>query len=286
MPNIVTALFPEARPIIAALQLKKRNNTRGFNIYHGNNISLAVSGIGKQAAASAVAFLQGLQQASDHRQKPISWLNVGIAGSAHLDVGQDILASKIIDHASKAAYYPTFCFQAPCPTGTVITVDSPVIEYPRKISQRSSANATDTTVYDMEATAFFTLAGRFTSSELIHSYKVVSDNPENPPHNITPESASALIDNKMPVIKQLVELLLELETRLPQTDSAQAEIDLITQTKHFSVTQQHQLVRLIQRWHALTGNTLIDLLDITSYKSAKHFIDDLEERIDSLPITF
>ena len=244
MINFVVALQAEARPIIDAFKLQKRGNTMGFSIYSKDSINLIISGIGKITAATATAYLQGIisSKKNNYTNSNISpaWLNIGIAGSSQDKVGHDILAHRIIDKSNNLNYYPTLSFKTPCLTADVITVDEPEINY--------NSNA----VYDMEAAGFFIAASQFSSSELIHCYKIISDNKVSSTDKITKSFTTELIHNKMATIIDIVSKLSELEKTMQTIQQTYPKYETILNRWHFTVTQQHQLQNILRRWHALT----------------------------------
>ena len=55
MKFLVAALFPEARPLIRRLELKKESLGSGLELYIGSDHALLVTGIGRLTAAVKVA---------------------------------------------------------------------------------------------------------------------------------------------------------------------------------------------------------------------------------------
>ena len=75
-----------------------------------------------------------------------------------------VVASKITDHAARRSWYPPLVAGLPGHATQVTTFDASVETYPAD------------TVCDMEASAYFACATRFSTAELVQCYKVVSDN--------------------------------------------------------------------------------------------------------------
>ncbi|MGR8942283.1 MAG: hypothetical protein ACU83P_11910, partial [Gammaproteobacteria bacterium] len=157
---IYTALPCEASPLIEHFKLRKDLTSQPFEVYRRDRICLTVTGIGKCAMAAGVAYTLARTSAAE---KPIL-LNIGIAGHAENQLGSIFLAGKIIDADTQRNYYPPLVFSPPCPVETVRTLSRPQSDY------------AETHLYDMEASAFYETAARFSTGELIHSLKVVSDN--------------------------------------------------------------------------------------------------------------
>ena len=74
------------------------------------------------------------------------------------------MANKIIDQSTARSWYPPQLVSSVV-NSTLITVDEP-----EEIYREGAA-------YDMEAAGFFPSATRCSSSELVQSIKVISDNP-------------------------------------------------------------------------------------------------------------
>ena len=94
--NFITALPSEARPLIDHYGLRRSARGRGITLYETDGVRLAVSGIGKAASAYAVGVIAGI--AGDTTEQ--LWLNVGIAGHAHVPRGTIGIAHRIDDTAT------------------------------------------------------------------------------------------------------------------------------------------------------------------------------------------
>ncbi len=164
MLNLVIAHPAEARPIIEHFALEKADTNGPFRILANNRLRLIISGLGKIAAAAAGGYLHHFAGSARHE----AWLNVGIAGHADLEVGAIRLAHKVSDVALQRNWYPQRVFPAPCPGEEVRTVDHPEREF------------ADTVVYEMEASGFYATCTHFSTVELIHVLKIISDNRGSP----------------------------------------------------------------------------------------------------------
>lgn len=268
MLHIITALPCEAKPLIQHYRLNGRQAENGFRIYENGQIRLIIAGIGKCAAAAASAYLQGNEPKTRH-----AWLNLGIAGHGSLNVGEVLLAHKVIDAATGNHWYPAMPFKIPCATAELISVDQPETEY-----QGDCA-------YDMEASGFYATACRFNSSELVQVLKIISDNQTNPADQISGKQVEEIISTRLDIIEAVVQQLMKMSQQvaqqLPPTDLLQE----FQQHWHFTVSQQHQLLRLLQRWQARS----IEPLNVYHYrleKNSKTVLQLLERRIDRLPFRF
>lgn len=240
--NLVVALAPEAAPLIQRFGLE-RVGDGPFAVYRAARrgagsplLQLVVSGVGKFAAACAVGHLA----AASGEVRQHAWLNVGLAGHSHLDVGDVRLAHKITEVASGAVGYPVLAFAPPCAREELRTVDRPELEFAA------------TGLYDMEGAGFFAAATRYSSAELVQCLKVVSDNPSSPAHRRP--SASAVrgwIGSRLEAIEHLIRELGALAAEARAAIRPPADFEDIVARWRFSATQRVQLVDLLRRWAAI-----------------------------------
>ena len=79
-----------------------------FRIYRSESMALVISGVGKSLSAAATGYLCG--SSDGWRNAP--WINVGVAGHRDVDVGELIVANKIVDQSTAHSWYPP---QLVCP---------------------------------------------------------------------------------------------------------------------------------------------------------------------------
>lgn len=273
MLNIVTALLCEARSVIAKYKLKRVTEIPHYPVYRKDSITLIVSGIGRTAAAGACGFCFGACQPTVTKQPPSNsaWLNIGLAGHSDLDIGTGFMAHRIIDRAAGKIWYPTLVFNPPCITADLLTVDTPNANYSNKGG------------VDMEAGGFFATANRFTTSELIHSFKVVSDNPANPVRKLTTVEASELIAGKIETIDKLVEHLRTLRDKIPAANNSHAAYAGIISQCHFTQTEKLQLQDKLRKLSLLADQdpSFDSFENITS---AKEYLKHLDQLINQQPV--
>ncbi len=198
MIHFVVALPAEAGPLIERYRLQRRALRGDYPVYEGDDTALIVSGVGKVAAAAATACLH----ASTDGHGPGVWLNVGIAGHRQRRVGDGVLAHRVTDHQTQANWYPQLAFDPPCETADVLTVNTPEFRY------------TESSLYEMEAAGYYPSACRFTRLELVHCFKVVSDNRAMSADTVSAKAIRSLIENQLEVIDHMISQLLALvETR-------------------------------------------------------------------------
>ena len=161
MIHIVTATYTEAKCIIQYYKLKKLIFIREFQIFYNKKacISLTISGIGKVRTAPAVSYTFCVFD----KKKNDSWINIGIAGHEDEEIGEIFLVKKIIDHSTKKNWFPAITFNSDFNQKECKTFEKPNFSYSKIL-------------HDMELSAFYEICSRFSSNELIHSLKIVSDN--------------------------------------------------------------------------------------------------------------
>lgn len=265
---IVCALACEARSLISHFRLELIGNASPFPVYTSSSIGLIVTGVGKIQTASAVGYLQGLMGNRLHS----AWLNVGIAGHASMPLGSGILAHQILDRSSGRSYYPTFVIDRPVKTASVWTVEQPETHYEGD------------GVYEMEAAAFWGAASRFTITELIHCYKIISDNSQSGAFYLTKGQVEELIQAHLISIETFIHSLQKLSHSLAVLDLSNEEVAPFLKQWHFTHTQQCQLKRLLQRWKLCTNQSSNLLWDaqLLAQPKAQQVLRHLDKRLQNL----
>jgi adenosylhomocysteine nucleosidase len=267
MIHFVVALPAEARALIEHYRLCRRPHTR-FPVYASEAAALAVAGVGKRAAAEATACLQALTGAP----RTGIWLNVGIAGHRTRALAQAVLAHRIRDQSSARTWYPPLLFDVPCATENLLTVEQAWADYPQGWA------------LDMEAAGFYPQACRFASAELVHVLKIISDNAANPFERIDAKIVARWIGEKLKLIDAIVGALRVLAAELPPAERPAAALVRFVGRWHFTVSQRHQLQRLLERWHALAPGTDPWCEELARAPQAAHALRNLEQRLRALPI--
>ncbi|MGJ0485820.1 MAG: hypothetical protein ACR65R_15010 [Methylomicrobium sp.] len=260
---IHTALPCEARPLIAHFRLKKDLISHPFEIYSHDGVCLTITGIGKCSMAAGVAFTQARAGDPD---KPIM-LNVGIAGHPDHDLGCAFMAGKIIDADTSKNYYPPLAFPPPCEVETVRTGSRPNLDY------------TEPHLYDMEASAFYETAMRFSTGELIQCLKVVSDNRQTPAEYIQPKQVAEWIAAQVPALDALLAELCRLQDSISSADPRQ--LKPLLDHFHFTSNERQQLKQQLSRWDCLTEGELLDL-NKADFRNGKEVLRWLAQQVDSL----
>ena len=260
---IYTALPCEAKPLVEHFSLKKATTIQPFAVYFNKEICLTVTGLAKSAMAAGVAYTQALFAAVP---LPVL-LNIGIAGHRHHAIGSLFLIDKITDFDSQKSYYPPLVFTPPCRTASIQTVSRPQLAYaPQHLC-------------DMEASAFYETAIRFSSGELIHCVKVISDNELSPAENIHPKQVSSLIAAHIATIETLLAELSRLSKLV--TVPEHSLFGQLTQRYHFTTSEQGHLKNRLSRWATLTGNQASEF-DGNQFRKGKDVLFWLDQQIDKI----
>jgi len=260
---IYAALPCEAKPLVDHFKLKKDTTIQPFAVYLNQDICLTVTGLGKSAMAAGVAYTQALFASVEH---PVL-VNIGIAGHIDHALGSLFLIDKITDIDSGKSYYPPLVFTPPCPTANIQTVSRPQLVYDREH------------LCDMEASAFYETAVRFSTGELIHCLKVISDNELSPAENIQPKQVAALIAAHVAAIETLLAEL----SRLAKLITVQEPklFEQLTQRCHFTTSEQGQLKNRLSRWSALTHQQALEF-DETRFHQSKEVLCWLDQQISEI----
>lgn len=267
MINLVIALQAEAKPIIKHYRLSGRNVAGGFRIYQRDDLQLIVSGKGKLAAAAATAFIG---DDDDH-----AWLNIGLAGSTSLPLGESALIDKVIDASSGLRWYPPQIINSPSQRSALTTVDTP---------QADGGKAH--MLYDMEASGFYATANRFSSGELVQCFKIVSDDCNNPCQSVDAALGQQLISAQLNNIEHVIAQLRALLATQHAISAQPEHLDAFLQQWHFTTSQQHQLRRLLQRWQVIAAHTSPLDEEIQQQRLAKQVLPLLQQRLSLFEIVY
>ena len=261
----MTEVLPEARNSLPRSLLKGGKRVDPFRIYRGEGLRLIVSGVGKSMAAAAVGYLFHF----GGNQRDEAWLNLGIAGHADLPWGSIRIAHKITDCSSGNSWYPPLVFDLPCKSAEVLCVDTPETKFLHD------------GLYEMESASVLSISTRFSTSELVHVVKVVSDNGAVPAHRIKRHQVQNLIFEQLDCIVSIIDQLQCLSGEQRAIQQSPPEFDDFLTRWHFTATQTHQLQRLLQRWSVLHDNES-PLAAVSELGTSRAVIRTLAERIDEL----
>ena len=256
----VAALHCEAKPIIDYYRLKKSPHHRAFDLYQNDSMQCVISGIGKTSSAAATAWIAAL----NHQQVSIGWINLGIAGAAEKIIGDIFRLNKITDNQHNRNHYPVPTFASGLPSTSCITLDQASNDY--------HADA----IFDMEASGFFATATRFSTAELVHCIKIISDNRQRQTGFDKP-AISKLIQDQLEVITDFAQKLQALSQQLIDLEFSPDQWQQVLQQAHFSQTQQARLKTLLRFLHNNTDQDKALIDGIAGLNSGRSIIAKLEQ---------
>ena len=262
---IFIALDCEAKPVVSFFDLKKENVNHPFSIYKKDNIILTVTGVGKVAMAGAVAYTLAI---FPDNLIPVL-INIGIAGHEAHAIGSLIMAIKVVDNDTGKKFYPQMAGNGFIETSEIKTTSVPCTGY--------SADC----LIDMEASAFYEMAVRFTSSELIHSLKVVSDNESSSIDKIQPKLVSQWIARQMTEIDRQLKYLVNLRESIAPVELK--EYPEMVKKWHFTVSGKIKLKALLIRWKVLSNEEWL-YGSGDDFSNGKDVIKKLEADVNRLDI--
>ncbi len=256
------ALPCEAKPLIRHFKLKKDLSITAFSLYRNEQLCLTVTGLGKSAMAAGVAYTFAYFPST---MSPVV-LNIGIAGHRSHALGAVFAAEKIIDMESERAYYPQIVAQPPCATAIIKTVAQVQTTYK------------GSSLYEMEASAFYEIATRFSSSELIQCLKIISDNEQYSAEQVNAAQVSEWVSHALPFIEQYSQALKALSA------SQQAILTPyyaeILDAFHFSRHEKIQLKRLLNKRALMLPKQALTNIFATHH-SAKSILLSLRTELDN-----
>ncbi len=266
MIHIFCALSCEAQPLIQHFKLTKLKQFDLFRIYQSENkeIDLTITGVGKLNAASAVSY----HHACFNTSVSDVWLNIGVAGHKNLDVGAILIVNKITDRHDKTHWYPQIVFTPPCESTNLITLDNASTDY-------------QDSLFDMEASAFYQMAIRLGTAELIHCLKIVSDNTEQSATTVNADKVKNIIAAQLNIIESIIEHLTPLSTEISSITSEPEHYQSFINKWHFTQSEKLQLLRLLRQWAVRFPNN--DAMQtVIENKSGKRVLITLNEKIKNM----
>lgn len=186
MITFITALYPEAKELIAKLNLKKLESETLYQLFEGDEVRLVITGTGMISAATTVARHFANYPAKSGQDIVI---NLGVAGYVpgslgSATVGDAYLAYKLTESTTGRTFYPDFLYRHNFRLLPLVTV--PVV-----------CNSVDAfieeTLIDMEAAALYQALLPHFSPDRMFFFKVISDivgsantTPVQPEHLLAP----------------------------------------------------------------------------------------------------
>ncbi|MEM7357885.1 MAG: hypothetical protein AAF431_02165 [Pseudomonadota bacterium] len=227
--NLAFALRCEAKPWIDHYNLIQKQSAklplfqRAADNEQPFNINLIVAGIGGTNMASGCGWLAAQSATAND-----VWVNIGIAGHASLPLGEAALVVHSLDSADSQNHYPPLICKWTGAKVSLLSGNEVISDYPQNQA------------VDMEASAFFQTARRFSSSELVQSLKVISDNQQHGVEALNAKRISELIASQVEQIDAYIRALVSLVPDLRQDMSLYPELEQF----HCTVSQRQQFTDL------------------------------------------
>ncbi len=272
--NLVSALNCEAKALVDFFRLRKKAD-KPFSVFGGDysfshkgqplmvEVTVLISGIGALNMATAVGWLAANQDSSKHTV----WLNVGIAGHGSFDIGEGFILNATQDLFSQRQYFPPQVAKRPVKTSACMSLNAPSTDYP------------ENGAIDMEASAFFNAATRFTDAELVQSFKVVSDTPDHSIENLNAQLIQSLMQEQTPNVQAYLNALLGLASSKPRANLLSDLPDL--KATH---SQRQQFTDKIQRLAYMMSADKMRSLEgkITQSNDIKEVLSLLSSELEQL----
>jgi len=265
--RFVAALDPEAEPLVRRYRMEPCAGA--FRWYRSDEAALVISGIGKLAAAAATSYLHARTG-----EEPFGvWINVGTAGHRERRRGDILIAHTVTDAASGDRLHPTRLDGPDMEAVEVRTVERPELDFDSDAA------------YDMEAYGFIAMALRFSTSELVQSIKVVSDNRETTTAAWTAAAVRDLVESRVDVVARAADRFREIANDLEPLRRERADslalVSAYERRVHFTTSEARRLRRLLQRWAALDPRADRGP-ESAEANSASEVLDQLERRLQVL----
>lgn len=245
MLEIFCALFPEAKPLIQHLNLKKDKNSSDFFCNENKTIRLTILGVGKVKAASKVALT--LQDDNDP-------FVVSFGSSASLqNMNFDLyIANRITDIDTGFSYYPDLLFQTNLEECSFlcgsqlyskeinprasITPYINIQEYLESIIQKEPSYL----LYDMESSSIYEVANQYIGPEKMFFIRYPSDTESK---DITPTKITEQVESLYKKLDPVLQMILSLieDTKVDQDILVQTFMDHI----HASRSMQEQIKQIV-----------------------------------------
>jgi adenosylhomocysteine nucleosidase len=275
--NILVAHLLEAKPLMKQFGLLKVFSEGDAPIpgltqtyKNKDGMVLLVTGMGKSAMTQGVKALHRWQLESLEYEPELAtiWINIGIAGHRTARLGSGYLAHKIVDQETGDCCYPGMLIEG-FETREVCTVNEPETIYPRLV------------LYDMESAAFYRAASAYASSEFIQCFKIISDNLVTPVERFKSQNVFDLIANHGENIAKLFKLLLNLADEFDIAYGLPEEYKDLQRNYSLSVSYQHQILRLCQRYYALSKKHELATICSQKFVNARELVTCLNAGLHS-----
>ena len=164
MIHIFTALYPEAKPLIQALSLKKRAAQTHYQQFlsEEGDLSLTITGVGPMQEAAVTASVLTDYDAGAQDQL----LSLGTAARLTTCPASMYHVNKIMEAVTMRDFYPDMLLNTGLPEASLITGA-------KLYTKQESGYAAD--LYDMEAAAVYQAASMFLGPHQMNFLRIVTD---------------------------------------------------------------------------------------------------------------
>lgn len=274
MIYIIMALYPEAQPLIEALQLKRMKTNEIYDSFQDEEcgIKLVLTGAGKVRAAVAVSHICTKYQVGEED------FVLHIGSCAGKEIGELYLGNQIQDYETGRYFYPDILFRHDLRERAIVTVEK-VLE---------DGLPEPSLLYDMEASGVYQGCVPYLGQHQMAFLKVVSDAGKG--GNVTPQKLRGLIEQNIPEIAAFISCIHGYVDSFRDNKPNDAEIqsrEKLCQAIHCSAAMRIQLEQLL-RYFWLTGRDYhavieedfrLNRLPCKDRKEGKKYLEELKRRL-------
>ena len=277
MIHIFTALYPEAKPLIQALGLKKRAAQTHYQQFlsEEGDLCLTITGVGPMQAAAVTASVLTDFDAGAQDQL----LSLGTAAALTSCPASMYHVNKITGAATKRDFYPDMLLNTGLPEASLITGAKLLTAQDRWAqveAQQDVKSRQDTTddsmlsilgdrlaaprLYDMEAATVYQAASMFLGPHQMNFLRIVTDQGLSESEAIAPQAlaahVTACVEHQVDTIVAVVDKLRALTAAEAAehhvlTENERQLVDKLIADAHFSKVMADECVQLI-RYAALS----------------------------------
>ena len=242
MIHIFTALYPEAKPLIQALSLKKRAAQTHYQQFlsEEGDLCLTITGVGPlQAAAVTASILTDFDAGAQDQL-----LSLGTAARLTTCPASMYHVNKITEAVTMRDFYPDMLLNTGLPEASLITGA-------KLYTKEGSGYAAD--LYDMEAAAVYQAASMFLGPHQMNFLRIVTDQGLSESEAVAPQSLATHVTDCVEQQVDTLRALTAAEAAGHQvlTENEQQLVDKLIADAHFSKVMADECAQLI-RYAALS----------------------------------
>ncbi len=241
MIYLFIAIYPEAKPLIQSLHLKKVDNKNPFDEFYNeeSGIRLVLTGVGSISAATAVSHICSCYSVT----KEDFLVNFG--SCAGKEIGKIFLCNKITESMTGRTFYPDVLWEHSFLEREIMT-ESAMLD---------NGIADEDKLYDMEASAIYQAGSYFIAPHQMIFLKVVTDHGNGA--QMIPERVQSLVeahvDEMADFLKKLQEISnIEMAKNIIFSDAEKQKLQRFCEDLHCSKTMEASLWQCA-RYGKITG---------------------------------